>query len=117
MIHPRRDLRDRGLPAPGRQLRHRHDPDRAYYDGNSQGGIIGGALAALAPDYDRAVVGVPGMNYSTLLQRSSDFGPDRRSHFALALYNAYPNELERPLVLSSSSCSGTAARPTATPST
>ena len=40
---------------------------RLFYDGNSQGGIEGGALTAVAPDFDRAVLGVPGMNYSTLL--------------------------------------------------
>ena len=40
---------------------------RLFYDGNSQGGISGGALTAVAPDFDRAVLGVPGMNYSTLL--------------------------------------------------
>jgi hypothetical protein len=67
---------------------------RLYYDGNSQGGIIGGQLIALAPDLDRGVIGVPGMNYSTLLRRSVDF--DR---YAQVLYTAYPSELERPLVL------------------
>jgi hypothetical protein len=35
------------------------DPGHLYYDGNSQGGILGGALTALAPDYTRAVLGVP----------------------------------------------------------
>ena len=48
---------------------------------------MGGALTALAPDLDRAVLGVPGMNYSTLLRRSVDFdlyatnirAPTRRS--------------------------------------
>ena len=50
---------------------------RLYYDGNSQGGIEGGALTAIAPDFDRAVLGVPGMNYSTLIQRSVDFAPFR----------------------------------------
>ena len=49
------------------------DQSRLFYDGNSQGGIMGGALTALAPDFDRAVLGVPGMNYSTLLRRSVDF--------------------------------------------
>ena len=29
-------------------------PPASYYDGNSQGGIIGGALTAVAPDLDRA---------------------------------------------------------------
>ena len=56
------------------------DTTRLFYDGNSQGGIIGGALIAVEPDLERGVLGVPGMNYSTLLQRSTDFGtgkPDR----------------------------------------
>ena len=39
---------------------------------------MGGALTALAPDFDRAVLGVPGMNYSTLLRRSVDFDALRR---------------------------------------
>ena len=81
------------------------DTRRLFYDGNSQGGILGGSLAAIAPDFDRAVLGVPGMNYSTLLRRSVDFdgyatgaifGPDTE----LGLYDNYPNELQRPLLLS-----------------
>ena len=48
--------------------------ERLYYDGNSQGGIVGGALTAVAPDFTRATLGVLGMNYSTLLTRSTDFG-------------------------------------------
>ncbi len=71
------------------------DTQRLYFDGNSQGGIMGGALTALAPDYERAVLGVPGMNYSTLLQRSVDFDT-----YAPILYGGYPNELERQLWLS-----------------
>jgi hypothetical protein len=64
------------------------------YDGNSQGGINGGALAALAPDYSHAVLGVPGMNYSALLPRSSDFDV-----YSKVMYPAYTDELERPLIL------------------
>ena len=71
------------------------DNRRLFYDGNSQGGIMGGSLTALAPDYNRAVLGVPGMNYSTLLRRSVDF-----DQYAVVLYQNYPNELERPLILS-----------------
>ena len=41
---------------------------------------MGGALTAVAPDFDRAVLGVPGMNYSTLLQRSVDFDTVRGDH-------------------------------------
>lgn len=49
--------------------------DRAqlFYDGNSQGAILGGALCAVAIDFDRCVLGEAGMNYSTLLHRSVDF--------------------------------------------
>ncbi len=67
---------------------------RLYYDGNSQGGIIGGALMAVAPDNNRGVLGVPGMNYSTLLRRSVDFDT-----YAEFLYRSYPDELERPVIL------------------
>jgi hypothetical protein len=71
------------------------DSRRLFYDGNSQGGIMGGSLTALAPDFNRAVLGVPGMNYSILLRRSVDF-----DQYAVVLYENYPNELERPLILS-----------------
>ena len=70
------------------------DTSRLFYNGNSQGGIMGGALTALAPDFTRASLGVPAMNYSVLLPRSVDFDP-----FAAILYPSYPNETERPLLL------------------
>jgi hypothetical protein len=68
--------------------------DRLYYDGGSQGGIMGGGLTAVAPDFTRAALGVPGMNYSILLQRSVDFDT-----YAQVMYRAYPDEVERPLLL------------------
>ncbi len=46
------------------------DHDQLFYIGLSQGGIMGGALMAVAQDFDRGLLGVPGMNYSTLLDRS-----------------------------------------------
>jgi hypothetical protein len=88
------------------------DTSRLFYDGNSQGGIFGGSLVALEPDLDRGVLGVPGMNYSLLLQRSSDFGTGQPPQpnpsdpasalpqYAYPLYQSYPNELERQLILS-----------------
>ena len=52
------------------------DTSHLYYDGNSQGGIMGGITTAVAPDYTRAVLGVTGMDYGgVLLQRSTDFTP------------------------------------------
>jgi len=49
------------------------DNSTVYYDGNSQGGILGGALMGLIQDVTRGVLGVPGMSYSMLLRRSVDF--------------------------------------------
>ena len=71
------------------------DTTRLFFDGNSQGGIMGGALTAVAPDFDRAVLGVPGMNYSTLLQRSVDFDT-----YAAIIYPSYPKVIDRQLWLS-----------------
>jgi hypothetical protein len=70
------------------------DTHELFYNGNSQGGIMGGALTAVSPDFTRASLGVPGMNYSTLLPRSVDF-----DEFAQVLYGYYPNETARPLIL------------------
>ena len=55
------------------------DTKRLYFSGGSQGGIAGGALTAIAPDFTRSVLIVPAMNYSLLLTRSIDFDPSRRS--------------------------------------
>lgn len=51
------------------------DPERFYYSGISQGGIYGQSVVALSPDITRGHCGVPGNNYSTLLERSVDFDP------------------------------------------
>ncbi len=51
------------------------DPTRRYYYGNSQGAILGGAYAAISPDFERAVLGVGGGPYQLLLTRSHDFEP------------------------------------------
>jgi hypothetical protein len=69
------------------------DTSVLYSDGNSQGGIFGGMQAALAPDYTRAVLGVPGMRYALLLNRSVDFDT-----YLNVMKPKYPNELERQLI-------------------
>jgi hypothetical protein len=71
------------------------DTSQLFYNGNSQGGIMGGALTAVAPDFTRASLGVPAMNYSVLLPRSVDFDA-----FAPVFNGFYPNETARPLILS-----------------
>ncbi len=72
---------------------------RHYYMGISQGGIMGGALTALSPDVDHGVLGVPGINYSTLLRRSVD-SDEYFKNPVFGLYKNYPNMAERPLLLS-----------------
>ena len=70
------------------------DTSHLFYNGNSQGGIMGGALTAVSPDFTRASLGVPAMNYSVLLPRSVDF--DR---LAGGLRTLLPERNARPLVL------------------
>jgi hypothetical protein len=71
------------------------DPSDVFFDGNSQGGIFGGTLMAIAQDITRGVLGVPGIRYSLLLRRSVDF-----DLYALIYEPAYPNELQQVLGLS-----------------
>lgn len=63
------------------------DRETAYYYGNSQGGILGGAYLALQPEIERGVLGVPGMPYSLLLSRSYDFEP-----FFILFQAVYPDQ-------------------------
>ncbi len=92
MIHPDGFAKQAAFQQAGAPV---IDTSALYYDGNSQGGINGGALTALAPDFRRAVLGVPGMNYATLLPRSVDFDT-----YALVMYPAYPDASSRPVLLS-----------------
>lgn len=71
------------------------DTSELFYDGNSQGGILGGALVALSPDMNAGVLGVVGMNYSTLLQRSVDF-----DLYATFMYTSYGASLDQQFILS-----------------
>lgn len=63
------------------------------YDGNSQGGILGGVLVAVSPDAKRGVLGVTAMNYSILLNRSVDF-----TALQPALDAGYPDKLRQQIV-------------------
>ncbi|WBB59773.1 hypothetical protein O7599_30155 [Streptomyces sp. WMMC500] len=66
--------------------------DRLGYVGHSQGGIMGGMYTAVAQDSTRSVLGVPAMNYSTLLNRSVAFAP-----FQQVLDRSYPDKLGQQL--------------------
>jgi hypothetical protein len=64
-----------------------------FYDGNSQGAIMGGGLTALAPDLRRSVLGVPGMAYATLLNRSVDW----EGQYAVVYEATYPDPVDEQL--------------------
>jgi hypothetical protein len=92
------------------------DTTQAFYDGNSQGGIYGGTVCAVSVDVRHCALGVPGMDYSILLPRSSDFvaekplsaydptqfdpnDPTKQIGYSSVLDNAYPDQSQRMLVL------------------
>jgi len=92
------------------------DTRAAYYDGNSQGGIFGGTVCAVSVDVNRCVLGVPGMDYSILLPRSSDYvattplsqfdptkfnpnDPTASVGYSNIFDTAYPDQSQRILVL------------------
>jgi hypothetical protein len=80
------------LPRPSRPA---IDTSHLYYDGNSQGGIMGGMTTAVAPDFRRAVLGVSGMDYANVLvQRSTDFAP-----FGQILFSSYTDKSMDPVIL------------------
>ena len=63
-----------------------------FYLGASQGGITGGALAAVAQDFTRAVMAVGAANYSLLIPRSVDF-----DEFDPLFGESYPDAFTRRL--------------------
>lgn len=69
------------------------DTSEAYYDGNSQGGIMGGAATAVSTEWTKAVLGVPGMDYALLLSRSVDF-----EKYFQVLRGAYPDPIDQAII-------------------
>jgi hypothetical protein len=92
LLHPQGLMSHPAFQSGGRPV---YDASELFYDGNSQGGILGPTLTAVTPDFERAVWGAAGMNYSVLLPRSVDFDLYSRIFFP-----AYPAVADRPLVLS-----------------
>ena len=92
MIHPQGLSSDPAFQVDGKPV---IDTARLHYAGGSQGGIMGGGLTPFAPDFTRAYLGVPAMNYSTLLTRSVDF-----ASYSVVMYNSYPDEMVHPLLFS-----------------
>ncbi len=68
---------------------------QVHYDGISQGAVLGAALSAVNPNFERSVLNVAGMNFSMLARRSNAW-----NQFSLAFDPAYPDPVHKPLVWS-----------------
>jgi hypothetical protein len=86
MVNPRGFASDAAFQDSDHRALLRTGGSLVYY-GNSEGGIMGGAFAALSTETRRAVLGVPGMDYAVLLTRSADFSP-----FQGLVDDAYPDK-------------------------
>ena len=92
MINPQGLAANPAFQVAGQRL---IDTSQLYYYGNSQGGIMGGVLAAVSPDVRRAVLGVTGMDYGNLLlARSTDF-----TSFGQLITLYYPDRSMYPVAL------------------
>ncbi|MCX2981654.1 hypothetical protein EYC98_12350 [Halieaceae bacterium IMCC14734] len=65
-----------------------------HYDGLSQGGILGGALTALNPHFERSVLMVPGLRFSLLMRRSNAW-----AGFSIGFDPAYPEPVDKAMGL------------------
>jgi hypothetical protein len=91
------------------------DRSGVFYDGNSQGGIYGGTVCSVSIDVKRCALGVNGMDYSTLLPRSTDYvasqpvtafnpltfdpsNPTSQIGYSSVLDSFYPDQSQRMLV-------------------
>lgn len=71
-----------------------YDHTQRYYYGNSQGGIMGLALAGLSTDIERFVSGVGGMSYSTMIPRSTNW-----QLYGTIMSNSYSRHVDRALLM------------------
>jgi hypothetical protein len=71
-----------------------YDPAERYYYGNSQGGIMGLALAGVSVDITRFVSGVGGMSYSTMIPRSTNW-----QVYGATMANSYRRQVDRALLM------------------
>ena len=70
------------------------DPNRVYYYGISQGGIMGTTVCGIDPVINRCVLQVGAINYSLLLERSRDWPT-----YQVTLNGAYPDPLDDVMVI------------------
>ncbi len=71
------------------------DTSHLYYDGNSDGGILGGITTAVAPDFRRAVLGVSAIDFANMLiPRTPGIGS-----FGQIVFRRYPDMSMHPVIL------------------
>jgi hypothetical protein len=70
-------------------------PGEVHFDGLSQGAILGGALSAVNPNFNRSVLNVAGMNFGFLIRRSNAW-----DFYRLPFDASYPDDLDRALLMS-----------------
>ncbi|HJL19665.1 MAG TPA: hypothetical protein RMH99_28645 [Sandaracinaceae bacterium LLY-WYZ-13_1] len=70
------------------------DPARAYYYGNSQGGIMGGVVAGVSVDLEAFVLGVGGVSYPIMIKRSVNW-----VNYGAIMAIGYDDPFERDLLM------------------
>ncbi|MBK6813252.1 MAG: hypothetical protein IPG81_31120 [Sandaracinaceae bacterium] len=103
---PCADLAELQIDVAG-DLRPTLDADPRYYYGISQGGIMGGTLAALSDTIDAYVLQVGAVNYATLVRRSLDF-----VRYDVLMGFSYRRKLDRDWLVVSSQPVWSLAEPT-----
>lgn len=71
-----------------------YDPEARYYYGNSQGGIMGAALAGISVEIERFALGVGGIGYGVMIPRSSNW-----QLYGSLMQNGYPRFLDRAMLM------------------
>lgn len=92
------DLPELSVPLDGETSARAFDPAQLHYYGNSLGAILGAVVAGVAPDLERAVLGVGGAGWTMLIKRSDAW----RSLGGLMM-NSYEDPAERSLMIAMSS--------------
>ncbi len=87
-----RFLSDPNIQRAGQPL---YDPERVYYDGNSQGGTMGNLVFLPSLDVKRAVLGEPGVAIGFLLARAVEWQEQGD-----LLFSAYPNVFDFAAIMS-----------------
>ena len=90
------------------EMRPAMNAEELYYYGISQGGIMGGTLAALSDTIDRYILQVGAVNYSTLVRRSRDF-----EYYEFLLATTYPRKIDRDWLVVSTQNAWSLAEPDA----